>query len=248
MPPETEPTATCKRLSRALANQTTADNAGLLGVAPAVAPQAAASAPVLAALATPLGPAPGKPQLATWPTIAAVIDPAEKTVITSPMVGSTVKAVTLHTSAAAVNVSRQVADWAVIGFTLDAALSASVLAKLEAQLLADLAAGVTPAADLAAALAACNPAATAIVGTMAKLVGMSATLAGLGQAGLLPRVVGHPQRNGHVGALAPRRDHRRYLRPHRHSSGAGPHRSGSGGVRVRLRGRAESASAVQVVA
>jgi hypothetical protein len=62
------------------------------------------------------------------------------TVISTSVVGRDDLAATLHTSAAAVNVSRQLEDWAVDGFTLDASMSASVLAALEAELMGDLAA------------------------------------------------------------------------------------------------------------
>jgi hypothetical protein len=67
-----------------------------------------------------------------------------------------------------------------------------VLARLEAALLADLAAAGQTTGDLLTALGACQPGATAIVGPMAALVGLSAELASLGQAGLRPEVIPSP--------------------------------------------------------
>ncbi len=162
-----------------------------------------AEAPVLARLATPLGPAPGRPQLPTWPIVEAVLDPAEKSVISSPITGSDDQPATLHTAAAACNVSRQLQDWSVPGFDLDAALDAAVLAKLEAALLDDLAAAGVAAADLTAALTACRPMASHVLGGIGPLAGLATELAALGQAGLRPEVIPTPNTEAVLVIAAP---------------------------------------------
>ena len=173
-----------KNITRALADQTTTDNVGLLPASILGSPAVTASTPVLASpLASPMPP--GKTtSIATWPTATATRNPAEKVAGTAATIdGSDVTALAMRVSALAVDVSFQVLDFG-LGVDFDGWLESIVAADLETQLLADLATAGTVAADLPAALAACSPSTDYVVASMADTLTAAPTLAALRQAGV----------------------------------------------------------------
>ena len=181
-----------REVMRVLADQTTADNPGLLPVTPIAQPIVAAKAPVLSELAAPLRTGIGRPIVGSLITGEALIDPPEKHPVWPTADGSETVPATTHMATFGLNVSRQLQDWAELGSGYDTSINGIVLQGLEATLLEDLAAGGTAAADLAAAFAACSPQATHVFGSLAGLFAVAGTLLPLSQLGVAVTAIATP--------------------------------------------------------
>jgi hypothetical protein len=195
---------TWNTITRALANQTSADNVALLPTPVLGSSAVAASAPVLASSLTQQLP-PGKaPGIAMWPSATPARNVAEKTEGTYTVDGSDLGTLTMRTSMLAVNVSLQLLDFGV-GADFDAWVESLVAADLETQLLEDLAAAGTTAADLPAALSACSPPATHVIMSMAATIAGASTIAALNQAGVAntPMVIVSPNTTDTLVVSAP---------------------------------------------
>ena len=120
-------------LMRALADQTTGDNPGLLPMTPIAHPVVAAQAPVLSALATRLRTGIGRPTIGGLISLPAVLDPPEKNPAWPTVDGSETVPATTHMAAAGLNVSRQLEDWSMLGADYDTAITAAVLERRRAR-------------------------------------------------------------------------------------------------------------------
>jgi hypothetical protein len=172
-------------VQRAVSNQTSADTPGLLGwLQVGVGTGGMPVSALLDQLATPVSPQPGTRGAFVpdaWTGITAVLDPAEKLEFASTQAGLTGEDVAWHTSAVAVDVSRQVTDWTPQGQNdLSAAYTSAVNATLEAALCADIIAAATGEAagwrdNIADTLDAAEAAAASNWGTTEPIVVISHT-------------------------------------------------------------------------